>query len=171
MILERKKQEMMEVTEWMVQVVMDSCETCWMTTTEMVVESANMPWSVAVSHEVGKGEWEKSGSIEAKKHRISWSLSVSIQSAHKVRHQEREQHIKELQDWLIDSLEDEVDMSVAAKTFDRGEEDFEHMLMDLQELSLGVVNMEEGECTRRILTPPTASLLLCSAQVRRMLPT
>ena len=127
-----------------------------------------MSWSVAVSYEVSKGEWEKSGSIEAKKHRISWSLSVNIQSVQEIRHQEREQHIQELQDWLIYSLEDEVDMSVAAKTFDRGQEDYEHMLMDLQELSLGVDNMEEGECTRRMLTPPTASLL--SAQVRRLLP-
>ena len=122
-------------------------------------QSANMSWSVAVNHGISKGEWEKSGSIEAKKHRICWSLSVNIQSVQEVRQQEREQHIQELQDWLIDSLEDEIDMSVAAKTFDRGEEDYEHMLMDLQELSLGVVNMEEGECTRRILTPPTASLL------------
>ena len=121
---------------------MDSWEYCWMTTTtETVVESVNMSWSVACPD------------------RICWSLSVNIQLVQEVRQQEREQHIQELQDWLIDSLEDEIDMSVAAQTFDRGEEDYEHMLMDLQELSLGVVSMEVGECTRRMFTPPTASLL------------
>ena len=52
--------------------IMDSWEACWKTpTTEMVVESANLSWSVAVSYIVGKGEWEKSGIIEAKKHRVS----------------------------------------------------------------------------------------------------
>ena len=161
-IIERKKKERLKVSEWIVKVVMDSWENCWMTmTTETVVESVNMSWSVAVNHEVSKGEWEKSGSIEAKKHRICWSLSVNILSVQEVRQQEREQHIQELQDWLIDSLEDDMDMSVAAKNFERGEEDYEHMLMDLllQELSLGIVNMEVGECTRRMFTPPTASLL------------
>ena len=48
---------------------------------------------------------------------------------------------------------------MAAMTFDRGEEDYEHMLMDLKELSLGVIRMGEGECTRRTSAPPTASLL------------
>ena len=98
--LSRKIQERMEVSEWLVQTIMDSWETCWKTsTTEMVVESANLSWSVAVSHEVGKGEWEKSGIIKAKKHRVSWSLSVIIQPAQEVRHQEGEKNIKELQDW------------------------------------------------------------------------
>ena len=31
------------------------------------------------------------------------------------------------------------------------------MLMDLQELSLGVIHMEEGECVRRAPAPPTVS--------------
>ena len=83
MILDEKKRERMEVSEWMVRMIMDSWETGWKTsTTEMVVESANLSWSVAVSHEVGKGEWENSGIIEAKKHRISWSQTAGERAAH-----------------------------------------------------------------------------------------
>ena len=32
--------------------------------------------TIAVTHKIGKGGWEKSGSIDAKKHRINWRLSV-----------------------------------------------------------------------------------------------
>ena len=155
LIISKKKQERMEVSEWLVRTIMDSCEACWKTPTkEMVVESDNLSWSVAVGHGVGKGEWEKSGIIDAKNHRVSWSLSVTIQTAQEARLQEREKVSQELQDWPVENLEDE-----AAKTFDRGEEEYEHMLMDLQELSLGVIHIEEGECVRRSPTPPTASLL------------
>ena len=67
--LSRKIQERMEVSEWLVQTIMDSWETCRKTpTTEMVVESDDLSWSVAVGHGVGKGEWEKSGIIDAKNH-------------------------------------------------------------------------------------------------------
>ena len=66
-IINKKKQERMEVSEWMVPVIMDSWETCWRTpTTKMAVESANLSWAVAVSHEVGKGEWENPASLRQK---------------------------------------------------------------------------------------------------------
>ena len=103
MTLDRKKQERMEVSGWMVQVIMDSWETCWKTPiTEMVVESDDLLWSVAVGHGVGKGEREKSGIIDAKNHRVSWSLLVIIQTAQEARLQEREKVSQERQDWRQD---------------------------------------------------------------------
>ena len=43
------------------------------------------------------------------------------------------------------SMEEKIDVSVAAKMFNRGEEEYEHMLMDLQRLSLGVPVVETGK--------------------------
>ena len=48
----------------------------------------------------------------------------------------------------MDSMEEEVDMSMAAKMFDKGEEEYEHMLMDLQRLNLGVTVVETGKFTK-----------------------
>ena len=42
-------------------------------------------------------------------------------------------------------MEDEIDVSVAAKMFNRGEEEYEHMLMDLRRLSLCVPVVETGK--------------------------
>ena len=147
--LEKKSQERLKMSKWIVEEIMDSWDKSWKSTrTETVVASSNMSWTIAVTHEIGKGGWEKSGSIDAKKHRINWRLSVDIRPVKEIREQEREQHIQELQDWLMDSMEEEIDMSVAAKMFNRGEEEYEHMLMDLQRLSLGVPVVETGNFSK-----------------------
>ena len=36
------------------------------------------------------GEWEKSGSIEAKRHRVSWSMSITIMTCIEAKQQQRE---------------------------------------------------------------------------------
>ena len=80
--------------------------------------------------------------IDAKQHRINWSLKVDIQPIPEIRQMEREQHIRDLQDWLLDNLEKEINMTMAGNMFTKGEEEYEHMLMDLQRLSMGVTVME-----------------------------
>ena len=141
--LERKSMERQEISEWITNEIMDSWEVGWTTTVmETVVAVNNMAWTVAVTHEISKGRLEKWGRVDAKQHRISWSLKVDIQSIPEIRQQEREQHIRDLQDWLLDNLEKEMDMTMAAKIFNKGEEEYEHMLMDLQRLSMGVTVME-----------------------------
>ena len=126
--LERKNQERLEISDW----IIESWENSWKTTRlETVVNSSDMAWTVAIKHSINKGGWERSGNLDAKKHRISWRLSVDIKPTEEVIQQEREQHTQELQDWLMGNLEEEIDMSLAAKMFNRGEKEYEHMLMDL----------------------------------------
>ena len=112
------------------------------------MESGDLSWSITVGHGVRGGEWEKSGFIEAKRHIVSWSMSMNIMTNKEAKQQEREKHSQELQDRLVVKLEDE-----EKRTFDKGEEEYEHMLMDLQELSLGVTHMDEGEWVRRAPAP------------------
>ena len=67
LIISKKKQERMEVSEWLVRTIMDSWEACWKTpTTEMVVESDDLSWSVAVGHEVAKGSGRSPASLRPK---------------------------------------------------------------------------------------------------------
>ena len=40
------------------------------------------------------------------------------------------------------NLEEDNDVSVAAKMFDKGEEEYEHLLLDLERLNLGIPVME-----------------------------
>ena len=144
--LEKKSRERQEISEWILDEIMDSWEEGWRTTVmETVVAVDSMAWTVAVTHEISKGRWEKWGRVDAKKHRISWSLKVDIQSIPEIRQQEREQHIHDLQGWLLDNLGKEIDMTVAAKMFTKGEKEYEHMLLDLQRLSMGVTVMETDE--------------------------
>ena len=70
---------------------------------------------------------------------------MDIRPIQEIRQQERKQHIQELQDWLMGSMEEEIDVSVAAKMFDKGEEEYEHMLMDLQRLNMGVPVVKTGK--------------------------
>ena len=54
---------------------------------ETVVAVDNMAWTVAVTHEISKCRWEKWGMIDAKQHRINWSLKVDIQPITEIRQQ------------------------------------------------------------------------------------
>ena len=119
--LEKKSKEREEISEWIKNEIMDSWEEGWRTTVmETVVAVNNMAWTVAVTHEISNGRWEKWARVDAKKHRISWSLKVDIQSIPEIRQQEREQHIHDLQVWLLDNLEKEIYMTVATKMFTKG---------------------------------------------------
>ena len=88
-------------------------------------------------------------------------MSITIMTNIEAKQQEREKQSQELQDRLVVKLEDE-----EKRTFDKGEEEYEHMLMDLQELSLGVTHMDEGEWVRRAPAPPTASILFDPGEER-----
>ena len=82
------------------------------------MESRDLSWSITVGHGVRGGEWEKSGFIEAKRHRVSWNMSMTIMTNSEAKQREREKQSQELQDRLVVKLEDE-----EKRTFDKGEED------------------------------------------------
>ena len=93
--LERKSQERQEISAWIVDEILDSWEKKGQSTRmETVVATSDMAWTVAITHEINKGGWERTGTIDAKKYRINWRLAVNIQPVQEIRQQEREHHIR-----------------------------------------------------------------------------
>ena len=117
--------------------IMEGWMKAWNTpTTVNIMESNDQTWSVSICNNIQTGKKMQEGRFKAKRHVVSWQVQVDIeQEQNAIEHEEHEE-IQMLKGWIHDERQRTI--KISKSRFKDGEEDYEHLLMDMLLLNLGV---------------------------------
>ena len=77
------------------------------------------------------------GAWELKGHHIAWTITTTTRSMLEAKEEQMSEHRKVLADYIIELAMEEINMIETQKKFEDGEEEFEHLVMDLRMLKIG----------------------------------